>query len=109
MNEGALCSRIPPFVVSRRATNERPSLRNSNEHTVSSSTSSRAVRTEGAVRGFSAFGGGAARDLAFGFAAFAAGLAGFLTGLRADFDRAFFRAAGLRGFFATAPGIHEGD
>ena len=92
MNEGALCSRMPPRCVSSRATNERLSLRNSIEHTVSSSSSSRTGRTVGTGL------------TAFGLAAFAARLADFPFGLAAfrGFRRAAFRA-GFFGLRATAP------
>jgi len=102
VNEGALCSRMPPRCVSSRATNERLSLRNSIEHTVSSSSSSRGGRVTGT--GFGSFAGGA--FLGFGRAtalrARVFGLAAF-RGL----GRAAFRA-GFFGFRATGPVSAEG-
>ena len=96
MKDGARCSRIPPRVVSRRATKERLSWRNSIEHTVSSSTSSRTGFATGAVLGFGegAFGEGFP-GFVFFFATFAFGFGGRF-GLEA-----------LRGFLALAAGIHE--
>lgn len=67
MNDGALCSRIPPRTVSRRAMNERLSLRNSIEQTVSSSNSSRTGRTTGAGFGFAGLAAFAGRAAGPGF------------------------------------------
>ncbi len=109
MNDGALCSRMPPFVVSSRAMNERPSLRNSREQTVCSSNSSRGGRTAGTARGRLDFAD-AGEGRGFGFAfegfgrAFGRGRDAFLAG----FARAFLLPPDRRGFEATAGYLPRG-
>lgn len=102
MNEGARCSRVPPRVVSSRATKERLSWRNSIEQTVSSSSSSRTGRAVGMAFGFA---GGPFPTARAGFASL-----DFLFGAGLDFG--FAARLGLdtlRGFRAIVAGIRQGD
>lgn len=109
MKDGARCSRIPPFIVSSRAMNERPSLRNSREHTVSSSSST--ARSKGVDFGFGG-GFGFAAFLGFGFGFALAGFFGFRAGffgLAALFGFALgFRLPPFVAFRATGPVSAEG-
>src|SRR2546422_10085618 len=95
VNDGALCSRMPPFVVSSRATNDRPSLRNSREQTVCSSNSSRGGRTAVTARGRLGFAdAGAERGFGLVFEGFGRAFGREGDAFLAGFARAVFLPPG---------------